>query len=367
MKKILILTWTPFFRSDYNRYDLNSLDKKNRILIFDISRILFKNFNVDKIFKKEQRIKTRKYTNLNKLILDLKKTSFDLVINATGLEGKNIIFETINQKNINIITIHDYKNFETAFYPKKLIYYFKYILKFIKNFIFNESSNEIALLCSDNIDNKIKCMGKKTIFSHSFCYDYFLREKNTTKKFKKSVAYVDSGFGFHPDFLVTKGINKTFDIKSYSNKINLLFKIFKNLGYVVYFLAHPKVDKGYQKVYKHCKFIQNNTHKFIKNSNIIIISSSSVLDLAIIYKKKILRIFSKEIKSYPENFKDFKASSKFFDNIYLNLDNLLNSNENISKKILKPSKLYKSYFNKYIKHPKSKNIKYYDLFESFLR
>lgn len=286
MKKILILTWTPFFRSDYKKYDLNSLDKKNKILIFDISRILYKNFNIDKIFKKEQRIKIRKYTNLNKLISDLKKISFNLVINATGLEGKNIIFDTINKKNINIISIYDYKNYETAFYPKKLIYYFKYILKFIENLISNDSSNEIALLCSDNIDNKIKCLGKKTIFSHSFGFDYFLREKNKKKKLIKSIAYVDSGFGFHPDFFVTKGINKTFDIKSYSNKINSLFKEFQKLGYTNYFLAHPKVDKRYRKVYKNCKFIQNNTHKFIKNSEIVIISSSSSIEQAVIYKKK---------------------------------------------------------------------------------
>lgn len=286
MKKILILTWTPFFRSDYKKYNLDSLDKKNRVLIFDISRILFKNFNIDKIYKKEQRIKSRKYSNLNKLILDLKKISFNLVINTTDLEGKNIVFDTINKKNINIISIYDYKNFQTAFYPKKLIYYFKYILKFIKNLISSNSSNEIALLCSDNIDNKIKCLGKKTIFSHSFGFDYFLREKNTKKKYIKSVAYVDSGFGFHPDFFLTKGINKTFDIKNYSNKINSLFKEFKKLGYVNYFLAHPKVDKRYQKFYKNCKFIHNNTHKFIKNSDIVIISSSSSIDLAIIYKKK---------------------------------------------------------------------------------
>ena len=193
-----------------------------------------------------------------------------------------------------------------------------------------------------------------------------MREKNIKKKNEKKVAYVDSGFGFHPDFFLTKGINKTFDIKSYSTKINFLFKEFKKLGYENYFLAHPKVDKGYQKIYKNCKFIQNNTHKYIKNSNIVIISSSSLIDLAIIYKKKILRIFSKEMKSYPENLKDFKALSKFFQNQYLNLDNIV-SNENIFKKILKPSKLYDSYFDKYIKHPKSKNVKYSDIFQNFLR
>ena len=73
------------------------------------------------------------------------------------------------------------------------------------------------------------------------------------------------------------------------------------------------------------------------------------------------------MKSYPENLKDFKALSKFFNNQYLNLDNLFNLNEKISKNILKPSKLYANYFKNYIKHPKTKDIKYSDLFENFTR
>jgi len=51
----------------------------------------------------------------------------------------------------------------------------------------------------------------------------------------------------------------------------------------------------------------------------------------------------------------------------LNLDNLFNLKERISKNILKPSKLYASYFKKYIKHPESKDIRYSDLFEDFSR
>ena len=119
MKKILILTWTPFFKSDYKKYDLHTLEKKNKIFIFDISRIVYKNFNIDNIYKKNDRIKVHNYFKVKELIKDLKNINIDLVINATGLEKKNPIIDVILKKDVKIISIYDYKNFESFFFQKR--------------------------------------------------------------------------------------------------------------------------------------------------------------------------------------------------------------------------------------------------------
>ena len=138
MKKILLLTWTPFFKSDYKRYNLDILEKKNKIIIFDISQILFKNFNLNKIYKKEDRIKSQSFLNIKKFIIELKNIDIDLVINATGLErnksdwfGKkyNIIFDTLLEKDIKIVSIIDFKIIESLFLKRKIVSYVKYIIK----------------------------------------------------------------------------------------------------------------------------------------------------------------------------------------------------------------------------------------------
>lgn len=366
MKKILILTWTPFFKSDYKKYDLHTLEKKNKIFIFDISRIVYKNFNIDNIYKKNDRIKVHNYFKVKELIKDLKNINIDLVINATGLEKKNPIIDVILKKDVKIISIYDYKNFESFFFSKKIVFYIKYIIKTFQIFFCPKNLNEIAFMCSKNIDNQVVSLGKKIFYSHSFAYDYFLREKKKLLSKKKTVAYIDSGFGFHPDFFVTRGINKKFKINSYSKKINNLFKNFKDLGYEINFLSHPKVDIKNQKIYKNCKIVNNNTYKYIKSSEIVIVTSSSVIDLAIIHKKKILRVFANEMNSYPENIKDFKAASKFFNNKFLNLDQSLDIKRDIFNDIMMPGKLYQKYFDSYIKHPHSNDIKFSKLIDSFL-
>tara|TARA_B110000027_G_C16103089_1_gene294017 strand:+ start:902 stop:2032 length:1131 start_codon:yes stop_codon:yes gene_type:complete len=376
MKKILLLTWTPFFKSDYKRYNLDILEKKNKIIIFDISQILFKNFNLNKIYKKKDRIKSQSFLNIKKFIIELKNIDIDLVINATGLErnksewfGKkyNIIFDTLLEKDIKIVSIIDFKIIESLFLKRKIVSYVKYIIKYLKIIFYTKQKNDVTLIGSENIDNKLKCLGRNVFYSHSFCYDYFLRERKKIITKKKTVMFIDTGYGFHPDFFLSRGINKSFDINNYSKKINFLFKSFNDLGFKVYFLSHPKVKKEKQKIYKNCTIIHNNTNKYIRISDIVVTTTSSTLDFAIIYKKKILRVFSSEIEAYPENARNFKLGSKFFDNKFLDLDDLSNLKKKIFENILRPGALYKKYFDIFIKHPKSHNMKFSEIIISFLK
>ena len=376
MKKILLLTWTPFFKSDYKKYNLDILEKKNKIIIFDISQILFKNFNLNKIYRKEDRIKSQSFLNIKKLIIGLKNIDIDLIINATGLEknksdwfGKkySIIFDTLLKKDVKIVSIIDFKNFESLYLKIKILSHVKYIIKYLKKIFYAKQKNDIALIGGENIDNKLKCLGRNVFYSHSFCYDYFLRERKKIITKKKTVMFIDTGYGFHPDFFLIRGFNKSFDINNYSKKINVPFKSFNDLGFKVYFLSHPKVKKEKQKIYKNCTIIHNNTNKYVRISDIVVTTTSSTLDLAIIYKKKILRVFSSEIEAYPENTRNFKLGSKFFNNKFLDLDDLSNLKKKIFENILRPGALYKKYFDIFIKHPKSHNMKFSEIIISFLK
>ena len=204
------------------------------------------------------------------------------------------------------------------------------------------------------------------IYSHSINYDLTLRDgKKKIENKKKIAAYIDSGYGFHPDFKLTVGFNKKFNFKNFSKKINFLFYTLKKMNYEIYFLAHPKVENHKQKIYKNCKIIYYNSHEYIKNSDLVIYSSSSVMDYAIIYKKKMLRIFSDEVKSYPTCAKGENDSYKFFKISSLNLDKLITKNQ-ILDKIMLPNRKYEKFENMFIKHPKSKNVKYSNLIKRII-
>ena len=337
MKKILILTWTPFYKWDYKRFGLDELDKNFEIIVFDISRILFKKYSITKIYKRYDKINARKFYKKKILIKSLKNENFDLVINLTGLNNSNDIYKEILKRKIKIITIADHKLGSQIFFPKKIFIILKYIYKKIQSYFYKKNKYEFFFIGAENIYNKIRSEGVTKIYSHSINYDLSLRDNKKNKKNKKKiVAYIDSGYGLHPDFKLSVGVNKKFDLKNYSKKINFLFYTLKKMNYEVYFLSHPKIENHKQKIYKNCKIIYYKSHEYIKNSDLVIFSSSSVIDYAIIYKKKILRIFSDEVKSYPICHKCDNDLYKFFKVSSLNL-NKLETESQILDKIMTPN------------------------------
>jgi hypothetical protein len=366
LKKILILTWTPFYKWDYKRYGLDELDKIFEIIVFDISRILFDTINITKIYKKYDRIKTHKFYKKKALIKSLKNKNFDLVINLAGLNSSNDIYKEILKKKIKIITIIDHKLGSHIFFPRKIFIILRYIYKKIQSYFYKKIKYEFFFIGAENIYNKIRSVGVAKIYSHSINYDLSLRNSKKHKKNKKKiVAYIDSGYGLHPDFKLINNFNKKFDLKNYSKKINFLFYTLKKMNYEIYFLSHPKIENHKQKIYKNCKIIYYKSHDYIKNSDLVIFSGSSVLDYAIMYKKKILRIFSNEVKSYPLCNKADNDFYKFFKYSSLNLDNLDDESQ-ILDKIMPPNEKYKKYENMFIKHPKSKNVQYSKLIQRII-
>jgi hypothetical protein len=121
LKKILILTWTPFYKWDYKRFGLDELDKHFKIILFDISRILFNAAKISNIYKKYDKIKTHKFYKKEILIKSLKNKNFDLVLNLTGLNSSDDIYKEILKKKIKIITIADHKLASQIFFPKKYL------------------------------------------------------------------------------------------------------------------------------------------------------------------------------------------------------------------------------------------------------
>ena len=280
----MILTWTPFYKWDYKRFGLDELDKNFEITIFDISRILFSAININNIYKKYDKIKTYKFYKKEILIKSLKKKNFDLVINLTGLNSSDDIYKEILKQKIKIITIADHKLASQIFFPKKIFIILKYIYKKIQSYFYKKNKYEFFFIGAENIYNKIRSIRAAKIYSHSINYDLCLRDKKKIKNKKKIAAYIDSGYGFHPDFHLRVGFNKKFDIKNYSKKVNFLFNILKKMNYEIYFLSHPKVENHKQKIYKNCRIIYYKSHEYIKSSDLVISIGSSVIDFAIIYK-----------------------------------------------------------------------------------
>ena len=370
MKRILVLTWVPFNKWSLKRFGFNKLNKPNyEVIVFDIGDIIFGKVNkISRKYFRNDGLKTYKFKNKNKLIRELRNQKYDIIINFANIDRSNIIFKEILKKEIKIISIVDHKLMMNLFFPKIIILYFKYFLKKMSLFFVKKNKFEIALLGGNNILNKFEAIGKKIIYSHSINYDFTLgykyNDNNNNKNKKKIVSYIDSGYGLHPDFALKSHINKEFDLKNYSKKINLLFKILKKMGYKIYFLANPKVRSKNQKIYKNCKIIYEKPLECIRKSDLVISTNSSIIDYAVLYNKKILQIYSKEIESYPIVNRN-NSFSKFFEHKTLDIGKL-ESKVQILDKIMYPNKKYKLYEDMFIRCKNSKKISYVNLIKKLL-
>ena len=294
MKTILLLTWTPILKHTYQKvYKFDKLSKKCKIIVVDVSSIIFKGHK-DSLFEEKKHIKALKIKTLPEYLKKIKNFKIDLIINLTGIREENKIFEDFKKKNVKIVNFINNHLTEDYFFPSKLLLYLKY---FIKKYIYSKNLKQnINIVGGKSFLNHYSSINAHEIKSHSINYNTLLenpqniKRKRKINKIKKNIVYIDSGFHFHPDLIYHKKIkdnkNKEFNIKSYSKKINHLFLNFKKQGYKVFFLSHPKIKKKNQIIYKNCTKIENKVDQYIKYSDLVIWSGSSTIDFPIIYKKK---------------------------------------------------------------------------------
>ena len=129
MKKILVVAWTPIYLWDYKRLDLKMLEKKFKIIIYDISKIYFKKVNLKKIYKKENLIKVTEFSSLKDFYKKIRKLKINIIINLTGVKQSDSIYKEMEKKNVKILNFIDRREFLFSPYRKKLFYFLKYIMK----------------------------------------------------------------------------------------------------------------------------------------------------------------------------------------------------------------------------------------------
>lgn len=370
MPNVLIITWTPLSKFAYKKvYGFNDLEKKYKVIIFYVGKLIFKN-HLNNLYNNKDVMPSTLINSYEEIDEVIKKKDFRIIINLTGIREKHILFKEIIKRNIKIINFINVPILDNYFYPKKFVNSSKYIFKFFFSNINPLSKN---LIGGKNFNNYYNSIKSKILYSHSLNYNEYLINKKffkTKKKGKKIISFIDSGFNFHPDFYLNKNRkidkNKNFDIKKFSKKINKFFKDLNSLGYNINFLCHPKIKYNSQKIYKYCKKLRYKTLETIKKSDIVISCGSSTIEHAILFRKPILIINSKEINSYPVVKRSINLHNKYFNKRAFDIGTYKDIKD-YKKHIILPSIKYKDYFYNFIKHPKSKNIIYSKLIEKIIK
>ena len=354
-------------RNAYEYCGIKFLKKKFKLKIFNISKLFIKDF--DKILKKYKnsicfeigydfrsfllRLKIKKYNSLLASVYALTSYPADAYNNLGQGDKIGSFFQKLKRRFKLLSTPNIF------FY--KLVNFIVIKLRFFyhNDIVFHGGTESYKYLGFNS--------AKYKIYASSLDYGVYLKNKKKIKKLykKKYALFIDTYFPFHPDN--KHDTNLFISSSEYFRKLEFFFREFEKVTKLKIIIAlHPKADlKKYPAYIKKFKIIRNQTVALIKYAKLVLQHGSTAQSFAIIYKKPLIFLTSDQMLKYEFIFNH---------NLCLNLlgSKLINV-EDIDYKFLSNKKklfyfnksLYRNYFSKYLKHPKSPNKPWYEIFYDF--
>lgn len=370
---IFFLATRQITKRDYDRFGIEIIKKKGcRVKFLECSFIFRKDHHLaiggDKVNFSFEDLKIFKDLNLlKKYIINEKPT---ICINILGNTLRENIFLNYVSKYSNLLKLsvgiyplytHTKKNIILKKISQhSLIDLITYLLTFLINNYYNQKiSYKYFVECGNHSKKFYKISDNKKlklIKAHSFDYDNFLAFNYKKKQSKKYFIFLDKGGSSHPDHHFNK-INNKADYKDYYEKIDLfLDKVSLQTNLHPLVLAHPKSNIEYIKKLSNSHIVQNNSIKYIYESELVFSYSSVAISYAVLFKKPII-IYSYNFTGFSkyQNIFYYNENSAFADELdveHILINEYLKSDLKIDIKNISKER-YFSYINNYIKTPNS--------------
>ncbi len=394
--KLVIVLFDYYPQSTINQFykSLNYykklVPKNSKLIILDLTVFSFKKINNNYIhydneveyFKpsniSELRIIKKNFKNFKKIYAlgpvfsDLKSIFIFMILKWLDLK---IIF--INNfgyylKEKNIINFNFFYKIK-RFFLFRLSYYISRILSQILVFpkieYYFETSQERMSQINNTFFKRIfnknkffKLNNKKKIFRINSVYYDQVKNINKIEQNSDYIVIVDSGFD-HPDRYIREKVKdkKRHDLekKIYFKNLFKFLKLVENLfKKKIIFCKHPKTNyesnQYFDIIDKNFETVDGKTEQFIEKGELIVFTgASSMVNKAIILKKKTIYALSSSVGSHTT---DLVLS--FINTIKLpvvNLDEIqLISEEKLNTQIVESMKLYDEFINKNMIYDKNK-------------
>ena len=339
--KLALIFWDYYPQTTINQIYKSLNDFKNlspdkeKLIILDLTNFSLKEINNNYIHKDKDivYIKPKNYSELKEFFRINNKI---YALGPVYSDFKSIIiYFLLKLYNVKIILIntHGYyltqkKTFKQSFLYRvnnfllfRLSYFLSRGLSLISVFpkieYYFETSqiriNQINNSFSKKLNKKYRFLNlslvKKIIRINSIYYDKVIEQKKSDVK-ENYIVVVDSGFN-HPDrYLREKNINpanlERDKKKYYLDFYDFLIKIKNTYNQKIMFCEHPKTnykdDLHYKKFEEEFEIKKNQTSEYINLANIVIFTGgSSMVNQAIMNKKKIIYLTSKLLGEYNNN------------------------------------------------------------------
>lgn len=203
------------------------------------------------------------------------------------------------------------------------------------------------------------------IYYYNLDYGFSLDQKLKKSKISKDkyAVFLDEANTNHPDNEKFFGSKDGAVGANYHKQLNSFFKKIENkFNLSVVIAAHPRNNfHALDNPFSPRKFIKNKTISLVKNSEFVITHSSTSANMAVIFKKPIVFISSKDY------LKKYKTSIlKFSEQLKKNVIDISNKNYDLTNVYKIEDKKYNLYFKKFIKYRNYDDMSLIQLIEEYI-
>ena len=379
MKNLFILLPGPYLERDYFRFGINLFKKDFFVKAVDCTAWIYRNYwetyskNVYKsedyiiISCKEDFLNFTSQIGIgNTVIIDClphnKKTNWMRKL----LRKKNCLFVVAYLGSIplpkrNIMKIL----YKIILKPKKFA---SKLFRFLhdKYYISKRNIPDISVLGGLASLNMSKAKNK--IYAHSMDYDVYLNIKN--KQTDSNIPYavfVDQNIVNHSDYIFFNLKPPISENEYYPLLVKFLKKFTMETKLQVLFAVHPKSNiLKLPNLLKGIKYTAGNTAELIKNSNMVLLHSSTSISFAVLFNKPAVFLTSNKLKNSwigpsIDNF------AKTLNSRVINMNNDLNECINLQNLSKFDEGKYKNYLDQYLKVPNSPNAPLWEIVIDYIK
>lgn len=318
INKLLFLTETPFTKRDYERFGFELLKKNGfKVEVCDLTNIL--NLRLIKKYTPPdptelsyRTVFNNKYQGINK-IKNLFSNTF--IFSFVGYSPKSFwVYKAISASDADYaVLMSDSLPSATNSEKKGFFYYIKNIQKaspeeltnFVRRFyyrvpfsFFGMKPASLILAGGEQYFNSQYPVDKTTevLWAHGLDYDTYLKEREIPFIECPMAVFLDEYLPFHPDFLINK-VHPPINADNYYPLLNKFFtRIEKELELEVIIAAHPKsCYEKHHDYFEGRKCIRGETPRLIKESQLVLVHSSTSVNLANLFYKPVIFMTSHTI------------------------------------------------------------------------
>lgn len=138
------------------------------------------------------------------------------------------------------------------------------------------------------------------VWAHQFDYDLCLEAgKLPATKPGKHIVYLDDYLPFHPDWKIVGRQPSMTAAEHYPRLTNLFKYLEESLGIPVVIAAHPRsAYESHPDFFEGRSIIRGQTHEMVRDSVCVLLSASTALNFAVVFRKPVIFISTEGIRRY---------------------------------------------------------------------